>query len=81
MEKKKILLVDDDPDIIAVVQTILENENFEVISASNKNEGFAKAKLKKPDLAIIDVMMTTHYEGFELAQAFNDDEELNSIPK
>ncbi len=81
MDKKKILLVDDDQDIIAIVQTILENENFEVVTASNKNDGIAKAKAEKPDLAILDVMMTTHYEGFELAEAFNNDEELKSIPK
>ncbi|MEN8119322.1 MAG: response regulator [Bacteroidota bacterium] len=81
MKKKKILLVDDDMDVITVVQTILENENFEVISATNKNEGIEKAKTEKPDLAILDVMMTTHYEGFELAKAFNDNSELKSIPK
>lgn len=81
MTKKKILLVDDDMDIIAVVQTILENENFEVITASNKKDGIEKAISEKPDLAILDVMMTTQYEGFELAQAFNETEELKSIPK
>ena len=81
MEKKKILLVDDDQDVIAIVQTILENENFEVVTATNKKDGIEKAKVEKPDLAILDVMMTTRYEGFELAKAFNDDQELKSIPK
>ena len=81
MEKKKILLVDDDQDVIAIVQTILENENFEVVTATNKKDGIKKAISEKPDLAILDVMMTTHYEGFELAQAFNETEELKSIPK
>lgn len=81
MEKKKILLVDDDMDVIAIVQTILENENFVVVTATNKKDGIEKAKSEKPDLAILDVMMTTHYEGFELAQAFNNDQELKSIPK
>ena len=81
MEKKKILLVDDDMDVIAIVSTILENENFEVITATNKKDGIEKAMTEKPDLAILDVMMTTHYEGFELAKAFNDKEELKSIPK
>ncbi|HUW94015.1 MAG TPA: response regulator [Bacteroidales bacterium] len=78
--KKKILLVDDDVDIIAVVETILENDGYEVITACNKTEGLDKAKSEKPDVAIVDVMMTTHYEGFELAETFVKNAQFKGMP-
>jgi CheY-like chemotaxis protein len=81
MEKKKIIIVDDDVDVIAVIQTILENEGYEVISASNKVDGIKKAKEHKPALAILDVMMSTHFEGFELAKELSEDPGLKSMPK
>lgn len=80
METKKVLLVDDDIDIITVAKAILTKEGYEVYSASNKTEGLKKAKEVMPDLAILDVMMTSHYEGFELARGFKDDAELKRIP-
>jgi twitching motility two-component system response regulator PilH len=80
MNTKKILIVDDDMDLINVVSTILENEGYEMVTANNKKEGLAVAKAEKPDLAILDVMMTTHYEGFEMAQSIINDEELSKMP-
>lgn len=80
METKKILIVDDDVDVITVIETILKKDGYEVISANDKKEGLAKIKSEKPDLAILDVMMTTHYEGFELAQEILADENLAKIP-
>jgi len=77
---KKILIVDDDIDIITVIETILSKEGYEVITAMNKKEGIEKMLSEKPDLAILDVMMTTHYEGFELAQEILNNPELKSIP-
>lgn len=55
--KKKILIVDDDIDIITVVRTILTSVGYEVIEANDKIEGIRKVKSEKPDLAILDVMM------------------------
>jgi CheY-like chemotaxis protein len=78
--KKKILLVDDDVDVIAVVETILENEGYEVLTACNKAEGLIKANNEKPDLAIVDVMMTTQFEGFELAETFVKDAQFKGMP-
>ncbi len=81
MEKpKKILIVDDDIDVINVVQTILENEGYQVITAGGKNEALEKAKLEKPNLAICDVMMSTHFEGFELAKEFTTSDEFKNMP-
>jgi CheY-like chemotaxis protein len=81
MVKKKILIVDDDIDVIAVITTILENEGYEVVSANNKIEGIQAAKEQKPDLAILDVMMTTHFEGFELAKELFEEPSLKNMPR
>lgn len=77
---KKILVIDDDIDIISVVETILTNEGYEVITANGKNEAIEKAINEKPDLAVCDVMMTTQYEGFELAAEFKNNPKLKGIP-
>ncbi len=80
METKKILIVDDDIDVITVAETILKKAGYEVISANSKEEGIEKMKSEKPNLAILDVMMTTHYEGFELANEMLHNEDLKKIP-
>jgi CheY-like chemotaxis protein len=63
----KILIIDDDPDIVTSVRLTLENEGFEVIAAENGNEGLKKIKSEHPDLIILDVMMDTMTEGFQLS--------------
>jgi len=80
MKKAKILIVDDDVDVINVLQTILENENYTVITANDKTEGLKKAKEEKPDLAILDVMMTTQYEGFEMAKELKENKMFSNMP-
>lgn len=53
----KILLVDDEPDILEIVSYNLKNEGYQVFTAENGEEALKKAKKKKPDLIILDVMM------------------------
>lgn len=77
---KKIVIVDDDIDIINVVESILTAKGYQVLSANDKKEGIELIKNEKPDLAILDVMMTTHFEGFELAEQMVNDEALKNIP-
>lgn len=74
METKKILIVDDDLDILAALSAILKNSNYDVISAETKKEGLEKLKLEKPDLAVLDVIMETDQAGFELTR------EIRKIP-
>ena len=57
MKNPKILLVDDEPDILEFVSYNLEKEGFEVETASNGLEGIKKAKIFKPNLILMDVMM------------------------
>lgn len=80
METKKILIVDDDIDVITVVKAILNNNGYEVITANDKIEGIKKAWTERPDLAILDVMMTTHFEGFEMAKELSENPEFNNMP-
>ena len=80
METKKILLVDDDIDIITMLEAILKKENYTVITANNKEDGLKLLRAEKPDLAILDVMMTTHYEGFEMGEAIRKDPEFKTTP-
>jgi CheY-like chemotaxis protein len=75
----KVLIVDDDVDVINIVQTILENEAYTVITANGKDEAIEKAKVENPDVAICDVMMSTHFEGFELAKEFTSAEEFKNM--
>lgn len=77
---KKILIVDDEADIRDALSSILKAEGYKVITSDNKKEALKLANAALPDLAILDVMMATHYEGFELAKDLIDDPECNDIP-
>lgn len=68
MNKKKILLVDDDPDIISAFEAILTNKGYDVVTAFNRSEGIEKFNSLIPDLAILDVMMDDEHDGFEMSR-------------
>lgn len=80
MANAKIMIVDDDPDYINVVKTILEKEEYIVVSARNKIEGLEKIKTEKPDLAILDVMMDAWQDGFEMSRQLKKDPEFKNMP-
>ncbi|MCP4257234.1 MAG: response regulator [Planctomycetes bacterium] len=80
MANAKIMIVDDDPDYINVVKTILEKEQYTVVTAGDKTEGMEKIRAEKPDLAILDVMMNAWQDGFELSRQLKKDPELKSMP-
>ena len=67
MNRKKILLVDDEQDILEIISYNLEKEGYHVFTASNGNEGIAKAKEILPDLILLDVMMPEK-DGIETCQ-------------
>jgi CheY-like chemotaxis protein len=64
----KILIVDDDPDIIEAGKLVLEREGFTVEGAANKSEGFRKLEELQPDLLILDVMMEEPDDGLHMAR-------------
>ena len=63
----KILVVDDDPDLVYGIRLCLESYGHQVTTANNGIEGLEKIKSERPDLIILDVMMETSTEGFQLA--------------
>ena len=80
MEKRaKILLVDDDPDFIESTKTVLESKPYQIIIASNGDEGLRKAREKKPDLILLDVIMPVK-DGFTAAEQLKKDPQLSKIP-
>lgn len=64
----KILVADDEPNILALVCGILQEEEYDVISATNGEEAIQKAFREKPDLMVVDVRMP-HKNGFEVVEA------------
>ena len=75
----KILVVDDDPDLVESVTMILESKNHEVIQAYGGIEGLEKAKAEKPDAIILDVMMPDK-DGYEVCKELKADPEYCDIP-
>lgn len=65
----KILVIDDDQDFVAAVQTLLENEGYELITAASGREGLALISSAEPDLVICDVMMESSTEGYAVSGA------------
>ncbi len=80
MSKKRILLIDDDADLTASNKELLEGSGYEVASALDGACGIKKAKQVKPDLIVLDVMMRTETEGFDVSRALQEDPELKDVP-
>ncbi len=69
--KRKILIVDDDPDILAAIGAVLETRNYEVVTARDGEEGLAELKTEKPDLMILDLLMPRK-DGFAVCKELKD---------
>jgi DNA-binding response OmpR family regulator len=67
----KILVVDDDPDILEAVVLILESQGYEVVTARDGIEGLANLKAEQPDLMILDLMMPK-MDGFAVCKELQD---------
>ncbi len=76
-EEIKILLVDDEPDILEIVGYNLNNEGYNVITAKNGADGVKKANKEKPHLIILDVMMP-EMDGIEACELIRKNDELNN---
>ncbi|HCI43989.1 MAG TPA: two-component system response regulator [Candidatus Omnitrophica bacterium] len=79
MSKKRILLVDDEQDMIYAVQMQLEANNFKVLTAMDGQEGLDKAREEKPDLIILDLMLP-RIDGYKVCRMLKFDEKYKDIP-
>jgi DNA-binding response OmpR family regulator len=76
---KKILVVDDDPDLVDATSMILKSKKYDVIVAYDGVEGLEKARNEKPDLIVLDVMMPKK-DGYTLCKELKADPDLSGIP-
>lgn len=77
---KKILIIDDDIDLVEAMRITLEGAGFEVVDAQEGQKGIDKIKAEYPDLVILDVMMGTQDEGFHIAYQIRNDPETSDLP-
>ena len=75
----KILVVDDDPDLVESVTILLEKNKHDVVPAYGSVEGLEKAKKEKPDAIILDIMMPDK-NGYDVCKELKDDPEYQDIP-
>lgn len=80
MENAKILVADDDPDIRESLQAILESKEYTVVTAVDKTDGMEKIKAEKPDLAILDIMMSTWEDGLKMSRELKKDPQFKDMP-
>jgi len=79
-EKRNILMIDDDKDFVLSTKTFLEGRGYRVETAHNGTEGWEKIKEGKADLIVLDIMMDTDNEGFNLAYKMKETEATKRIP-
>lgn len=77
--KKKILIIDDEPDILKTMKYNLEFEGYEVFSAQDGDEGLKKIKQALPDLVLLDLKMPGK-NGFQIAKEIKSQKEYGDIP-
>lgn len=80
MPEAKILIVDDDTDFVFVTKTILENNDYEVISAGTGNQGMTMLARENPQLVILDVIMSSVLDGFTMSRRMAEDPAFKDIP-
>jgi two-component system, OmpR family, alkaline phosphatase synthesis response regulator PhoP len=76
----KILVVDDDADFVLNSRNILEAEGYEVIDARNGSQALPLMRRERPDLILLDVMMSTTLEGLEVCREVRSDPDLQDVP-
>ncbi|MFZ2447080.1 MAG: response regulator [Syntrophobacteraceae bacterium] len=77
---RNVLIIDDDKDLVNTMKVVFESKKFTVRTAYNGKEGSDALRAQRPDAIILDVMMTTPTEGFDLARYLKDNPEFQQIP-
>jgi len=77
--RHKILVIDDEPDVVSYLSAFLEDEGFKVLAASNGQDGLTLAREKTPDLITLDITMPG-MSGIEVLTSLRRDDHLHRIP-
>jgi DNA-binding response OmpR family regulator len=78
--EKRILIVDDDRDFVEAIASFLEANGFTVLRAHNGRDGVNLARMERPDLILMDIMMDERTEGFFTIQEMRRQEHLKGVP-
>lgn len=78
--QKKLLIIDDDPDYVSGIKSILEKAKYDVDVAYNPKDGFNALQTKHYDLLLLDIMMGRGAEGVSIARKLRKDTKLREIP-
>lgn len=76
---KKILIVDDEPDILSAVETVFKNAGYDTRTAADGKEAYKKAKSENPDLIILDLMLP-QLDGYKVCGLLKTDKRYKDIP-
>ncbi len=79
MSDKKILVIDDDPDILDSISAVLSSEGFNVLTAMDGKEGVEKFKSEKPDLVLCDMMMEKVDSGSKVAETIRKEDSKTPV--
>ena len=79
MNGKKILIVDDEPDMIELIKMRLVANGYKVVDAKDGLEGLEKASKEEPDLILLDIKMA-QMDGYSMLRGLRQDEKMKSIP-
>ena len=79
MSKKKILVIDDEPNNIHMLKTLLEINGYKVGTAMDGREGIEKTKSEKPDLVLLDLVMP-QVDGYQVLEELQQGSETRKIP-
>ena len=80
MAKRKILIIDDDADLSDSLKAILERAGYATTTAANRAQGMEQIRAEQPDLIILDVMMDTWRDGFEMSRELKADPQSRGTP-
>ena len=80
MSNPKILVVDDDIDYVEATTLTLEANGYEVVAAYDGKEGLEKAKSELPQVILVDLMMNTINEGYDLVRDIRSDDTFKEVP-
>ncbi len=80
MERHKILIVDDDVDLCDSLRVIFDHAGYDTLMAATRLEGMERIRTERPDLIILDVMIETWQDGFEMSRELKGDPQCKNTP-